>query len=101
MTNVAPLLDTEALRSYLRTTWVRECGQRVRARRKLFDWSLVKLSGLTGIPYQTIHKIEVGEIVAGDHLRLALAQALGCEVADLFPLPTKQRVAELAAEWAA
>lgn len=85
----------------MRTTWARECGERVRARRNQFGWTLARISALTGIPYQTIHKIEAGQIIPGDYLRLALAQVLGCEVHDLFPLPSKTRVAELAAEWAA
>ncbi len=101
MAAATPLLDLSALRAHLSGEWVRSCGQRVRHRRESFGWSQASLGALVGVGVTTVSKIENGEIAPRDYLRLALAQALGCAVEDLYPWPSKHRIARVSAEVAA
>lgn len=91
-------VDTEALRSELKGggPWAVQCGSRITARRAELELSQHDLSILTRVPTQTIWRIEKGVIVPRDYLRVAIAQALGCDVQDLWPWPSRQRVAEIA-----
>jgi len=55
-----------------------------------------ELAGLVGVPIQTISKVERGDIVARDYLKLALALRLACEVDDLFGWPTREQLQVMA-----
>lgn len=88
MTNTTPAVDRVAVRAYLRTetaTW----GRNVHERRKELGLTLDHVAMLADTTPQTVHKVEHGQIVPRDELRLSLALALFCEVADLFPAPTR------------
>lgn len=88
MDHPLPAVDRDAVRAYLRTetaAW----GQNVRARRKAAGLTLEHVAQLADTTPQTVHKVERGQIIPRDDLRLALALALFCEVADLFPAPTR------------
>lgn len=45
-----------------------------------------------GVPLQTLHKIETGEIVPRDHLKAAIALALGVEMSNIWPWPTLEEI---------
>lgn len=65
-----------------KTPW----GRRVRERRIALGLDQAELSKRSDIVQPTISDIETGRIrFPNDRLRLALATALECEVADLFP----------------
>lgn len=87
----APTLSQAAFRRYMNRE-ARVWGARVHARRTHLGWSLDKAAKLAFSSPQTLSKVERGEIVARDHLRLAIAFALMCEPAELFPLPSRQAV---------
>lgn len=84
-------LDAETLRRYINRE-ARINGIRVKSRRKALDLTLEQTADLAFTTPQTVFKIEEGQIVARDHVRLALAFALGCEVDELFPNPTRAAV---------
>lgn len=67
-------------------------GTAVKARRKHLGMTLEDVAGAAGTTPQTVHKVETGEIVARDHLRLGIAFALACEPAELFPVPTRAAI---------
>lgn len=77
------IIDAEAL------SW----GALVKARRQMLRLSQPQLANLVGCRVQTISKVERGQIVARDYLKAAIAIALACEVADLFPWPTRRELA--------
>jgi len=93
------ILDKQALRAGLGSgsDWLLECGRNVSNRRHALGLTQQQLADLVGMPVPTISKIEVGGLAPRDYLRISLAAALGCEVADLFPWPSKERVARIAA----
>lgn len=91
MATKAPTINDEVLKRYVNRE-ARVHGIRVHARRKSLKLTLEQVAGLAWTTPQTIHKIERGEIVARDHVRLALAFALACEVDDLFPSPKRAAV---------
>jgi transcriptional regulator with XRE-family HTH domain len=87
----SPTLSADALRKYVNRE-ARINGIRVKARRKALELTLEQAAELAFTTPQTIFKIEEGQIVARDHVRLAIAFALGCEVNDLFPAPKRADV---------
>lgn len=91
MATAAPVITGDSLRRFMARE-ARLWGSRVKARRKLLDLTLEQVAGLAFTTPQTIFKIEEGEIVARDHVRLAVAFALGCEPDELFPVPTRAAV---------
>lgn len=72
--------------------WARECGARVKARRKALGLTLAQVGEFADTTAQTINKVEAGEIVVREDLKLSLSMALGCEPTDLFPTPTSIEV---------
>lgn len=80
-----------ALRSYV-SREARVWGGRVQSRRKAIKLSLEDVAELAHTSKQTISRIEHGDLVPRDYMRLAIAFALQCEPAELFPLPTRQAV---------
>lgn len=92
----APLLHPERLKA-LMADWSRECGARVQERRKALDWSQSQLSALSGVEVQTISKIENGQINPRDRVKVSIADALLCEVDELFRYPERRRVRQVAA----
>lgn len=81
----------DALRRFMLRE-ARVWGVHVKSRRKSLGLTLEQLASLAGTTPQTIYKVEAGEIVARDHLRLSIAFALGCEADELFPTPTRAAV---------
>lgn len=76
--------------------WARQCGTRVRDRRKSLKWKQAQLAELAGVTMQTISKVEVGEITPKDSVKVAIATALLCDVADLWPHPDRGYVMSVA-----
>lgn len=69
-------------------------GDAVVARRKLFGLNQRQFAALVdGVTVQTISKVENGEIIPRDYLKVAIAAALRTDAATLFPLPTYTDVA--------
>lgn len=92
-----PVITQAQLRLFLKRE-ARHWGSNVRLRRLELGLTLDELAGMADTTPQTVFKVERGEIVARDNLRLALAFALGRESADLFPLPRRDVIlAEVAA----
>lgn len=88
--------DLATLRRYMNRE-ARVWGAAVRARRKLIGLTLEQLGAKVNVAPQTIHKIEKGEILPTDAVRLALGFALACEPSELFPIPTRAAIARDAA----
>lgn len=88
-------LDLDRLRAFFEE-YRKECGGRVRQRRKALRLTQPQLGELVGVPFQTISKVETGQIDARDYLKAAIAIRLAMEVDDLFPWPNR-RVLEVAA----
>lgn len=92
-----PVITQAQLRLFLKRE-ARHWGSNLRNRRLELKLTLDQVAGLADTTPQTVFKVERGEIVARDNLRLALAFAVGREVGDLFPLPRREVIlAEVAA----
>lgn len=92
-TDITPAIDPDVIRKYLkreRRFW----GSRVEDARTQLGLTLDELAAMTGTTPQTVHKIEKGQIAPRDHLRIALAFALGTEVSRLFPIPNRATILE-------
>lgn len=81
--DVRPLLDEKRLAMAM-DDWSRQCGRRLQARRKALGWNQTKLAELAGVTTPSISKFELGIVVPRDSVRLAVACALLCEVADIW-----------------
>jgi DNA-binding XRE family transcriptional regulator len=79
-----PLLDERRLRS-VTLDWRIQCGVRLRARREAFGWSQEQLAKLVGVRSTAVSKFELGIVAPKDSIRYAVACALLCEVADIWP----------------
>lgn len=84
-------VDLDRLRNYFgkSSTYRKACGARVKQRRKDLGLTLAQVGGLVGVPFQTIHKVENGDIDARDYLKAAIALRLGVPIEELFPWPTR------------
>lgn len=60
-------------------------GARVRARRRAKEWTQAELGKRAGVTPQAISTYEKGRSEPEKAVRKALADALGCDEADLFP----------------
>lgn len=95
--DATPLLDPDRIKVFLKRE-ARHWGTACRSRRQALQLTLDNVASLAGTTPQTVFKVERGEIVARDNLRISLAFALSCEVGDLFPMPTRKIIlAEAAA----
>lgn len=88
-TATQPVITQEQLRRFLKRE-ARHWGSNVRARRTEMGLTLDQLATLADTTPQTVFKVERGEIVARENVRLALAFALMREVGDLFPMPRRE-----------
>lgn len=88
---ITPAIDPEIVRKYLKREQ-RFWGSKVHDARVALGWTLEDLAARTGSTSQTIHKIERGQIAPRDHLRIALAFALGTDVDRLFPIPDRETI---------
>lgn len=86
--DIAPVITQDQLRRFLKRE-ARHWGSNLRHRRLELKLTLDQVAALADTTPQTVFKVERGEIVARDNLRLALAFAVGREVGDLFPLPKR------------
>jgi transcriptional regulator with XRE-family HTH domain len=73
--------------------WAIDCGGRVRAARRARDWSLLELADRVGTTEATIHRIEHGVLQPRDHMKLAIASALGIPASELWPFEAAMAVA--------
>ena len=62
-------------------------GDAVAERRKLLGLSQQTLADLCGTTQQTISKIELGEIIPRDRLKVTIANRLGVPLSALFAWP--------------
>ncbi len=88
---VAPRLDPEVLDDITKE-WVVQCGMRVRARRDLLKLHARELADLAGVSEPTIIRIEAGSLNPRDGIRIAIAAALRCEVAELWEYPSHRQI---------
>jgi DNA-binding XRE family transcriptional regulator len=79
-----PLLDERRLRA-VTLDWRLQCGSRLRARREALNWRQDHLAQLVGVRPTAISKFELGIVAPRDSIRYAIACALLCEVADIWP----------------
>lgn len=86
-----PTLDADILRRFV-SREARIWGTRVKARRKALGLTLEQVAEKAWTTPQTVHKVETGEIVARDHVRLAIAFALAVEHDELFSLPKRDAI---------
>lgn len=84
-----PVITQEQLRRFLKRE-ARHWGSNVRLRRKELGLTLEQVAFMADTTPQTVFKVERGEIVARENVRLAVAFALGKEAGDLFPMPKRQ-----------
>lgn len=78
--------DAEILDDITRE-WIAECGVRIARRRELLGLHRRELADLAGTSEPTIIRVEAGTLNPKDHLRIAIAGALRCEVADIWAYP--------------
>lgn len=71
----------------------------VAARRKALGWSQDDLSARAGVPRSSVSAIEAGRLTPSVTAALAVAQALGCNVEELFGAGEKQAAADVAWAW--
>lgn len=83
--------STAALRKFMLRE-ARVWGANCRARRKALGLTLQQVAESAFTNSQTVFKVERGQIIPRDHLRLALAFALACEPDELFPMPKRAAV---------
>lgn len=62
-------------------------GEDIRVRREAAGLSQRQFAAAVGTTQQHLSLIERGAVSPGDDLRVRLAAALGCSVAELFPYP--------------
>lgn len=91
---------TQAIRAVLAEQAKVIWANRLDARMDAMGVSVTTLAEGAGTTYQTIWKILRGEMYPKEYLRIAIALALGAEVEQLFPMPTRD-VLVAAAEKAA
>lgn len=84
-------LSAAALRKFMLRE-ARVWGANCRARRKSLNLTLQDVADRAFTNPQTVFKVERGEIIPRDHLRIALAFALFCETDDLFPMPKRAAI---------
>jgi len=89
-------LDLDGVRRLL-GTWPVECGARVAARRVERGWDRSELAERVGTTEATIHRVESGKLTPRDYLKLAIAAALGSEVAEIWQFPDAASVHDRAA----
>ena len=89
-------LDLDGVRRLL-GTWSVDCGARVAARRAERGWDRAELAERVGTTEATIHRVESGTLTPRDYLKLAIAAALGSEVAEIWRFPPAATVHDRAA----
>lgn len=92
----APLLNEHRLRNATRD-WVLASGRRLRDRRLSFDFNQDDLAEFVGVRATSISKFERGDVVPKDQVRLAIANALMCEVNDIWPPMERHYISMVAA----
>lgn len=65
-------------------------GDRVRARRLEMGLTQTQFADVCDVEQQTISKIELGQMIPHDKLKLKIAQRTGSDVAALFAWPDAQ-----------
>lgn len=90
------ILDTESLKTEMSANakWACRVGAIVTERREALGLSVRQVAAVIDVPVQTLYRVEKGELIPRDYLRLAIAHVLAVEVVDLFPMPSRQQVAE-------
>lgn len=91
---VKTLLDAESLRPFFAPNgeWARACGRRYATRRKAAGRTLEAQAELISSTAATISRIERGELVPRPHLMAASAFSLGCEVHDIWEMPSRSQL---------
>ena len=62
-------------------------GDKVKARRVSLGLTQTQFAKVVGVEQQTISKIELGEMIPHDKLKLRIAKRTGTKVAELFAWP--------------
>ena len=97
--NLPPQADLTKIRQDLTAngTWAHECGERIRRRRQEKGYSLEAVARAAGISFVGLSRLETGDRLASDAVKVAVAFVLNVEVSDLWVFPTRdQTVVRLA-----
>lgn len=96
-------LDTDALRAHIGpgSEWAESNGKRIAERREELGHTKNELAVKLGVTVPTLHRVERGELIPRDYLRLALSHVLGLPLGELFPMPAADVVDTFASEPAA
>lgn len=91
-------MDVTGLEAHVTDSLAAEWGRKVLERRVGLGLTLQQLAAKLGdrVSVQAISKIERGELVPRDYLKLALALALDREVSALFPMPPRREIRRFA-----
>lgn len=89
---IRPVVNAATLRRAFEMLAKERWGSRLDAVIRSRQLRSADLAALADTTPQTIDKIRSGDIVPRDYLRFAIAMALGCEVDDIFPMPTRQEL---------
>lgn len=83
--------DPEKLRTYMRARAI-QAGAEIAAKRAAKNIGPTVFAALLGVPLQTLHKIEHGQIVPRDHLKAAIALALDVDLDELYGWPSNAEI---------
>lgn len=87
---------TQAIRAVLKDHSKVVWSNRLDARMQAMGVSVTVLAEGAGTTYQTLWKLLRGELYPKEYLRIAIALALGAEVEQLFPMPTREALVKAA-----
>lgn len=73
-------------------TVAKEWGRSVQLVREAKGKTRKDIAALADVDYNTVRKVELGEMAPSDHLKCAIASALDTPADRLFPLPTIERI---------
>lgn len=83
--------DATKLRTYMRARAI-NAGAVIAAKRAEQQIRPTVFAALLGVPLQTLHKIEKGQMVPRDHLKAAIALALDVDLDELYGWPSNAEI---------
>lgn len=93
---ITPLLDRSIVDEVVRE-WAVESGVRLRVTRQALSFTQEQVAQLAATTPETVCRAELGQLVPREHLRAALAVAVGRDVSDIWPPLTRKELIRRAA----
>jgi DNA-binding XRE family transcriptional regulator len=84
---------TRAIRSVMRKQAAVVWANRLDSRMAAMRISTQQLADAVGTTYQTIWKMRQGGLYPREYLRVSIAMALGANVEEIFPMPSRTEIA--------